>query len=256
MAAQIIEVEGDFSLGPTSKAEAAAPPAAAPPANPVAASAASAARATARDMARAMARGPRPERRRAPTVTEAMSSEERAKWQTLVMTLRRYSASKTFGPLLASYNFDLSMTAMKQMTVPQLEDVLDRARICCQNSTMTGMFGEAAISCVGLVEQGVTRSPLGKRLLLQGLTESVRNDSSFMTALEQCSIDYGCSWACRPEYRLLMSFVAAAGRTHAVNAFLKVRGEAVEGEDPGGDPEVSSSSVAQLTPWARNGECG
>ena len=197
MAAQIIEVEGDFSLGPTSKAEAAAPPAAAPPANPVAASAASAARATARDMARAMARGPRLERRRAPAVTESMTSEERAKWQTLVMTLRRYSASKTFGPLLASYNFDLSMTAMKQMTVPQLEDVLDRARICCQNSTMTGMFGEAAISCVGLVEQGVTRSPLGKRLLLQGLTESVRNDSSFMTALEQCSIDYGCSWACR-----------------------------------------------------------
>jgi hypothetical protein len=183
-----------------------------------------------------------------------MTSEERANWQTLVMTLRRYSASKTFGPLLASYNFDLSMTAMKQMTVPQLEDVLDRARICCQNSTMTGMFGEAAISCVGLVEQGVTRSPLGKRLLLQGLTESVRNDSSFMTALEQCSIDYGCSWACRPEYRLLMSFVAAAGRTHAVNAFLKVRGEAVEGEDPGDEPPEEEAEVPEAAPGAESPE--
>ena len=101
MAAQIIEVEGDFSLGPTSKAEAAAP-SAAPPANPVAASAAAATRTMARDMARAMARGPRLDRRRAPAVTESMSTEERAKWQTLVMTLRRYSASKTFGPLLSA----------------------------------------------------------------------------------------------------------------------------------------------------------
>ena len=49
-----------------------------------------------------------------------------------------------------------------------------------------------------------------------------------MSALEQLSIDYGSFVACPPEYRLMMALTAAAGRTHALNLFMKKRGEMVE----------------------------
>ena len=41
------------------------------------------------------------------------------------------------------------------------------------------------------------------------------------------SIDYGSFISCPPEYRLLMAFTAAAGRTHAINLFMRKRAEMI-----------------------------
>ena len=97
---------------------------------------------------------------------------------------------------------------------------------------MEGMFGQAALSTVGLGETAVVNTPgLNAKVKLKGLTESLRQDQACMTALEQCSIDYGCSWAVGPEYRLGMAFVAAAGRQHALNSFLEMRAKMAQAEE-------------------------
>ena len=160
--------------------------------------------------------------------TADMTTEERGQWQSLLLTLSRYGASRRFGELLRSYGFNLSTTALKRLDVIELEDVLDRVRVCCQQATVEGMFSQAALSAVGFIESAVCSTPtLKDKVLISGLTEGLRQDESFMSALEQLSIDMGSFVAMPPEYRLMMAFVAAAGRTHAVNLFMKKRKEMV-----------------------------
>ena len=64
-----------------------------------------------------------------------------------------------------------------------------------------------------------------------------------MSALEQLSIDMGSFVACPPEYRLMMAFVAAAGRTHAVNLFMKKRKDMIARS--GGAPATKEEAVAE-----------
>ena len=106
------------------------------------------------------------------------------------------------------------------------------------------MFSQAALSAVGFVESAVCATPtLKDKVLISGLTEGLRQDESFMSALEQLSIDMGSFVACPPEYRLMMAFVAAAGRTHAVNLFMKKRKDMIARS--GGAPATKEEAVAE-----------
>ena len=186
----------------------------------------------------------RQQRRDVGVVTADMSTEERSRWQSLLLTLSRYGASRRFGELLRSYGFNLSTTALKRLDLDELEDVLDRVRVCCQQSTVESMFSQAALSAVGFVESAVCATPtLKDKVLISGLTEGLRQDESFMSALEQLSIDMGSFVACPPEYRLMMAFVAAAGRTHAVNLFMKERKDMIARS--GGTLATKEEAVAE-----------
>ena len=160
--------------------------------------------------------------------TTKMTTEQRAKWQSLVLTLTRYGTSRRFGDQLRSFGFILTAASLRKHTIEELEDLLDRARVCCQQATVEGMFSQAALSAVGFAESAVANTPgLKDKILLSGLTESLKQDEGFMAALEQMSIDYGSFISCPPEYRLLMAFTAAAGRTHAINLFVRKRAEMI-----------------------------
>jgi hypothetical protein len=60
-----------------------------------------------------------------------MTMEELSRWQSLLLALWRYGAGRRFGELLRSFEFNLSTTALKKLDIDELEDVLDRARVCC-----------------------------------------------------------------------------------------------------------------------------
>ena len=100
--------------------------------------------------------------------------------------------------------------------------------MCCQQATVEGIFSQAALSAVGFAESAVANTPdLRHDILVAGLTESLKQDEGFMAALEQMSIDYGSFISCPPEYRLFMGFTAAAGRTYAINLFVRKRAEMI-----------------------------
>ena len=180
-----------------------------------------------------------------------MSTEERGKWQSLVLTLTRYGASRRFGDQLRSFGFTLTASRLRQHTIEELEDMLDRARVCCQQATVEGMFSQAALSAVGFAEAAVGNTPgLRDKVLLSSLTEGLKQDEGFMSALEQLSIDYGSFVACPPEYRIMMAFTAAAGRTHALNLFMRKRGEMVAAatKEAAGAAEAAKQPAMSISP--------
>ena len=64
--------------------------------------------------------------------------------------------------------------------------------MCCQQATVEGMFGQAALGAVSFAEPAVANTPgLRDEVLLPGLTKSLKQDESFISALERISIDYG-----------------------------------------------------------------
>ena len=64
-----------------------------------------------------------------------------------------------------------------------------------------------------------------------------------MSALEQLNIDMSSFVACPQEYRLMMTFVAAVGRTHAVNLFIKKRKDMISRS--GAVPATKEEDVAE-----------
>ena len=125
--------------------------------------------------------------------------------------------------------------------------------VCCQQSTVESMFSQAALSAIGFVESAVCATPtLKDKVLISGLTEGLRQDESFMSALEQLSIDMGSFVACPPEYRLMMAFVAAAERTHAVNLFMKKRKDMIARS--GDTPTTKEEAVAEKKSDEGSGE--
>jgi hypothetical protein len=106
------------------------------------------------------------------------------------------------------------------------------------------MFSQVARSAVGFFEPAVCATPILKdKILFFGLTEGLRQDKSFISALEQLSIGMGSFVACPPEYRLMMAFVAAAGRNHAVNLFMKKCKDMIACS--GGAPATKEEAVAE-----------
>ena len=76
-----------------------------------------AANATAREMGRSVRSAPRGAPRKTENPTEGLTTEQRGEWQTKLMVLSRYGASKTFGPLLTSYGFNLGPGHLKRMSL-------------------------------------------------------------------------------------------------------------------------------------------
>ena len=72
-----------------------------------------------------------------------------------------------------------------------------------------------------------------------------------MSALEQLRFDMGSVVPMPPEYRLMMAFVATAGRTHTVNPFMKKRNEIVV---QAGAATVSATKEAEATKEEQVGE--
>ena len=77
--------------------------------------------------------------------TTTMTIKQRGRWQSLVLTPSRYGTSRPFGDQLRSFGFCLTASALRQHIIEELEDMLDRARVCCQQATIEGMFSQAAL---------------------------------------------------------------------------------------------------------------
>ncbi len=61
---------------------------------------------------------------------EVLSKEEIKKSQELIVTLTRYGASTRLGPYLSDQGFKLTATALKKLDVEELQEMLERVKIC------------------------------------------------------------------------------------------------------------------------------
>jgi len=149
-------------------------------------------------------------------------AEDTATHQGLCCQLCRFHTNDRFGPYLTTLGFKLTPTALRQLDIEQLTDLKQRVVTSCMNRGSSSLMSGAVFGVTQAAETICSRTKLGEHLYLQGLTESLRRDETFvdMVTLWDLTTDVAKG---SPSLLLLYAMMSNIGKVHSVNKFLKMR---------------------------------
>ena len=179
-----------------------------------------------------------PPRRRKREERPEYTGEDAGKHQGLVLQACRFGESAVLGSYLSGLGFKLSATAVKAMSIEELETCLERIKVCVLNrggsSFVTNAVYGISRAAEVIVSKNVPSCPL------HGLTEALRKDATCADLIEYISIsrNVGCS---SPEMALGLCVASTISRVVAINKFLAARAAP---PDPGPDPEPTPEPVS------------
>ena len=167
---------------------------------------------------------PRHTRKRASENVVYEDAEDTATHQGLCCQLCRFHTNDRFGPYLTTLGFKLTPTSLRQQDIEQLQDLKQRVVTSCMNRGSSSFLSGAVFGVTQAAETICSRTKLGEHLYLQGLTESLRRDETFvdMVTLWDLTTDVAKG---SPSLLLLYAMMSNIGKVHSVNKFLKMRQE-------------------------------
>ncbi len=134
-----------------------------------------------------------------------LSKEEIKKSQELIVTLSRYGASTRLGPYLSDQGFKLTATALKKLDVEELQETLERVKICVANKSETSIFSSGVLGAIQVVESISQRPGLKERVDLYGFNAYMQRSEQFMDALEEVRIETSIVTGLSSHTRLLLA---------------------------------------------------
>ncbi len=156
--------------------------------------------------------------------------EEVKKHQELVIMLSRYGQSRRFSEFLKSMNFTLTVTQLKKMDLDELEELHTRVKTAIDNKNTSNFWEEMVFSMVQTGEIVCVKTSLGQKVKIQGITEMLRSDETFLDLIEQIELENQNIAYTSPYVRLIYSVVSSAMKCHGINSMLEKRMKMLEKE--------------------------
>jgi len=155
--------------------------------------------------------------------TSRKSDEEVKDHQSLVIMLSRYGQSKRFSDYLKSMNFNLSVTHLKGLDTPDLEELLQRVKTSIDNKNTSAFWEDLAFGVIQTAEVITTSTNIGKRIKIQGLTEALKGDETMLDLIEQIELENQNLAYTSPYVRLVYSIATSAMKVHSINTMMAKR---------------------------------
>ena len=156
-------------------------------------------------------------------IQKKKTPEEIQKHQELVLILSRYGQSRRFSEFLKSMNFNLSVTHLKGCSLDDLEEIHKREKISIDNKNVSNFWQEMAFGTIQTGEAICVNTKLGQKVKIQGLTELLRNDETFLDLIEQIELENQNITHTSPYIRLVYSILSSSMKIHSVNTMLEKR---------------------------------
>ena len=166
----------------------------------------------------------------AETSTKKKDPEEVKKHQELVIMLSRYGQSRRFSEFLKSMNFTLTVSQLKKMEVDDLEELHTRVKTAIDNKNTSNFWEEMVFSMIQTGEIVCVKTSIGQRVKIQGITEMLRSDETFLDLVEQIELENQNIAYTSPYVRLIYSVVSSAMKCHGINTMLEKRMKMLEKE--------------------------
>ena len=148
--------------------------------------------------------------------------------QEYVLMLSRYGTSPRFGDYLKKLSFELTVPKLKKQTVRELEELLERVRTSVANKTVSDLWTDTIMSGVNMVETACTMTKLGNSIRLNGITEVLKEDESFLDLLEELKLNNQNLAYTSPYTRLAYTLLTVAFHVHSVNTMMEKRNKKVK----------------------------
>lgn len=152
-------------------------------------------------------------------VSGGLSHDGVKKHQEFVLMLSRYGTSKRFGSYLKDLSFNLTLSRLKKMTIPQLEDLLIRVRTSVANKNTSNIWENSISGAVDITEKLISASPLGNRIHIEGLAEHLKEDDTWLDLVEELQLEYQNLTYVSPQVRLTYTLLTVGAQVHALNTF-------------------------------------
>ena len=118
-------------------------------------------------------------------ISKRKSDDEIKEHQEFVLILSRYGQSKRFQEHLKMMGFNLSVTHLKKCEIEELKEIHQRVKVSIDNKNVSNFWEEMCLSSIQTGEAIVVNTKLGQKVKIQGLTELLRNDETFLDLIEQ-----------------------------------------------------------------------
>jgi len=148
--------------------------------------------------------------------------------QEYVLMLSRYGTSPRFGDYLKTLSFELTVPKLKKQSVRDLEELLERVRTSVANKTVSDLWTDSIMSGVNMVETACTMTKLGNSVRLNGITEVLKEDESFLDLLEELKLNNQNLAYTSPYTRLAYTLLTVAFHVHGVNSMMEKRKKNIE----------------------------
>ena len=170
--------------------------------------------------------------------TKKKDPEDIKKHQELVIMLSRYGQSRRFAEFLKSMNFTLTVSQLKKMELGELEELHTRVKTAIDNKNTSNFWEEMVFSMVQTGEIVCSKTAIGRKVKIQGITEMLRSDETFLDLVEQIELENQNIAYTSPYVRLIYSVVSSAMKCHGINTMLDNRMKMLEKRQEGEDEEV------------------
>jgi hypothetical protein len=156
-------------------------------------------------------------------IIDKPSVEQTKDHMSKVIMLSRYGTSKRFGEYLKSMGFNLVVSHLKKLDVEELDEMLVRVKTSIDNKNISAFFGDLAFGVVQTGEVLTLSTRLGQRFKIQGLTDVLKGDETFLDLLEQIELENQNLVYTSPYVRLVYAVTTAAMKVHSVNTMMEKR---------------------------------
>ena len=149
---------------------------------------------------------------------ERKSPEDVKKHQACMILLHRYSTDARLGPYLKDMGFKLSTDDLKRKSVEDLQELLERVRMCIDNKSASRFVADTVRGVCNTAELITSANERIRQFVnLQGLTKVLEADETFADTVAQLTIEYGEVSHMGPEKRLLMIILTSGARVVMMN---------------------------------------
>jgi len=153
-------------------------------------------------------------------VLGAQSDEDIKQHQEHVIMLSRYGSSPRFGEYLLSLCIDLKVSKLKKLSLAELKELLARVRTSIANKTVSDVWSDSIIGAMDLGEKAVAMTRLGESIRINGLSECLKTDETFLDLLEELKLENQNLSYVSPYVRIVYTVLTASAKCHGMNTML------------------------------------
>ncbi len=154
-------------------------------------------------------------------LTKRKSAEEIARSQELILKISRYGGSERFKQYLQDNGFKTTPSHLKNLGVPELQELYERIKICVQNKSESNLVTAGVLFAVNIAENVTQKPQMKDKFDLKGWGSYLQNDETFLDSLEQIRLETSIGTALNPYQRLLFSLTTSAVVVSKANARAK-----------------------------------
>jgi hypothetical protein len=117
-------------------------------------------------------------------------------------------------------SLDLKPGTLKKKKIGELKELLERVRTSVANKTVSDVWSDSILGAISVGESVIKMTPVGDTIYIQGLSEALKEDETFLDLLEELRLENQNLSYVSPYVRVAYTVLTTGAKVHSMNALM------------------------------------